>query len=284
MRGIDAETISGLSPMTALQLLSKCARAVGVKDCAIQVAKRWPFLVRTRLFNGREMYVDLRSAIGRGVFATGKFDMATISPALETLCTGGVFVDVGANIGFYSILAIDRVGPAGQVICFEIDTRPLRALRRTVKYLQLANVRIEELAVADQDGLLHFIPQREYGHNRVNDRGEGRQVCSVRLDTWIRCHPLPRIDLIKIDVEGAELAVINGAREVIGRYKPLIICEASDKTAASFGASVADVVGAFHSLDYGVEWIQGAWEPTILATPRHRSGNTNEHPDLGRRP
>jgi len=157
MRGIDAETISGLSPMTALQLLSKCARAVGVKDCAIQVAKRWPFLVRTRLFNGREMYVDLRSAIGRGVFATGKFDMATISPALETLCTGGVFVDVGANIGFYSILAIDHVGPAGQAICFEIDTRPLRALRRTVKYLELGNLRIEEKAVSDKDGLLNFI-------------------------------------------------------------------------------------------------------------------------------
>jgi len=71
---------------------------------------------------------------------------------------------------------------------------------------------------------------------------------------------------------------------VIGRYKPLIICEASDKTAASFGASVADVVGAFHSLDYGVEWIQGAWEPTILATPRDgRGGNTNTA-ELGRRP
>ena len=94
------------------------------------VAERWPWPVAVRLRDGRVMYVDLRSAIGRGILATGEFDPGVFVPFRGMLRAGHTFLDVGANVGYYSMLASAIVGGAGAVHAFEIDPRPLRCLRR----------------------------------------------------------------------------------------------------------------------------------------------------------
>ncbi|MDX1539768.1 MAG: hypothetical protein R3349_00050, partial [Geminicoccaceae bacterium] len=79
-----------------------------------QAARRWPLPVPVTIEH-RRCYVDLRSAIGRAIYMQGEFDPAVFGPIRAALRPGDVFVDVGANIGWYSLLAARIVGPTGRV-------------------------------------------------------------------------------------------------------------------------------------------------------------------------
>ncbi|WP_158764407.1 FkbM family methyltransferase [Terricaulis silvestris] len=215
------------------------------------------------------MYVDLRSSIGRGVFATGEFDPEAIRPALDALTPGATYIDIGANIGVYAMLALDAVGPSGQIHCFEIDPRPLSALRKSISSFDLLNIAVHECAVSDVDGVLTFVPAAEHGHNRIDPAGRtGRSIRSIRIDTWAEERSLDRVDVIKIDVEGAEKSVIEGARGTIAKFRPLVLCEASAENTAPFGYSPEDLISLFVSLDYCASWLEGVHTPTLLAKPR----------------
>jgi len=244
------------------------SRNLGLRDTGRVLASRWPFPVRVKVIGGHRMYVDLRSSIGRGLFATGKFDMLAIEPALDALGPGSTFVDIGANIGFYSILAAERVGSAGRVYSFEIDSRPLKAFRKTVRFSGLQMIHIEELAVSDIDGKATFLPAEEHGHNKIEPSSKvGRQIRTARLDTWVKQKAPDRIDVIKIDVEGAEKLVIEGARDTILQYQPIIICEVTDQM-EHFGHHVSDLLFLLEKIGYDHSWIDGAHTPAVIAKPR----------------
>lgn len=254
--------------MTA-QHLWQLARRCGVDSVGLRAASAWPFPVRITVENGREMYVDLRSSIGRGLFATGKFDMEAIKPALSALGPGATFIDVGANVGFYSLLALDRVGPTGKVYSFEIDPRPLRCLRKTVAEFGLANMHVVDAAVSDKNGLLSFSPKAEHGHNQIDLTGgrNGHAIRSVRLDDWCAENEIARVDVIKVDVEGAEKLVLEGAGKTITKFKPMLLCEADEKTASAFGYKPTELKAQLDSFGYRTTWLEHVNTPTILASP-----------------
>lgn len=253
--------------MTAQQIW-QLARKCGLDTLGLRAASAWPFPVCVTVQGGRKMYVDLRSPIGRGLFASGTFDMAAIKPAMDVLHEGATFIDIGTNVGFYSVLALDRVGPSGKVYSFEIDPRPLRCLRRTITEFGYSNIHVTEAAVADIDGVLSFEPKADHGHNSIDRSASlGRKVLSVKLDTWAASTGLSRLDAIKIDVEGAEKFVLEGARETISLFKPLLLCEAQEETASSFGYTPRDLIRQLESLGYKSVWVSGVATPTILATP-----------------
>jgi len=254
---------------TLPQSLWRFCRAIGWDAVGRELSERWPFPVRTTVSNGAEMYVDLRSSIGRGLFATGSFDMAAIQPVLDELCSGSVFVDVGANVGFYSVLASTLVGETGHVYSFEIDQRPLSCLRKTLEISPLKNISVEDVALSDVDGTVTFVPEAEHGHNyiqRESNKG-GLVVNSVRLDTWVKKSGLQRLDAVKIDVEGAESLVLKGAKDSINRFRPIVVCEACEHT-ARFGYQPDLLIEIFDDMGYDASWLEGVWTPTLLAKPR----------------
>jgi FkbM family methyltransferase len=257
--------------MSTLQKLWSKVRGSKAHALGKRAAAHWPFPVRVTVAGGHQMYVDLRSTIGQGLFVSGEFDMAAIKPALDALSPGATFIDVGANVGSYSVLAHDRVGPAGRVYCFEIDPRPLRCLRKTIAEFGLRNINVIEAAVADEDGRVSFTPKVEHGHNRIElSGGNGRPVRALKLDTWTAEAGLQRVDVIKIDVEGAEKFVLEGGRETIGRFKPLLLCECEDISSAAFGYTPRDLVAQLSGLGYVARWLDGVFTPTLLAQPNAR--------------
>src|ERR1043166_3041873 len=123
-----------------------------LRKLGLALAKYWPWPVEVTIVNGRRMFVDLRSAVGRGIFATKRFDPAVFEPLQSVLKPGGIFLDVGANVGYYSMLAMDLVGESGAIHAFEIDERPLRCLHKTVRRQKLVNLHIHEIAVGAAEG------------------------------------------------------------------------------------------------------------------------------------
>jgi FkbM family methyltransferase len=133
---------------------------------------------------------------------------------------GSVALDVGANVGAYSVLFGQWAGPSGRVYAFEPSPAALRGLVRHVALNSLEPVvKPVGAAVADRDGTGELIVAGTAGESRLagaSERSETVTVPTVTIDSFCareRIQPA----LIKIDVEGAELAVLRGARETIRR-------------------------------------------------------------------
>jgi FkbM family methyltransferase len=214
------------------------------------------------------MFVDLRSAIGRGLFMKGEFDPLVFQPLRDVLKKGGTFLDVGANVGFYSMLGLDAVGSSGNVHAFEIDPRPLRCLRRTVTEGGHANFHIHEIAVSDREGTARLVARSESGNSSVEEVGTGSVVRSTTLDLVCSASGITNIQAIKIDIEGAELLALNGARRILEEFHPLVVCEADEKLQARFHYRQSDLLDLLIGLGYRISPLIGTWSPTIVACKR----------------
>ena len=168
-----------------------------------------------RVWGDAVMTLDLANAIHRMIFM-GSFSRDIVAWVRALLPPGGTFLDVGANIGYFSLVAAGCVGPRGRVVAVEPNPGAFEALRRHVEANGLGQVEPQRLALADADGVLGLY---------APPAGESRDynvTCLPRPD-WtaidVPCHRLDdcldrwrvdRVDLMKMDVEGAEPRVLAG--------------------------------------------------------------------------
>ena len=130
-----------------------------------------------------------------------------------------VVVDGGAHIGVLTML-LAALCPGGRVYAFEPVPENHAHLQRNLAANGIDNVTVEQIALYGSDGELTLIFDEAYpGGSHVGD-GKCR-VPSARLDTWARSRNLDRLDLVKLDVEGAEPAVLDGAEETLRRLRPM---------------------------------------------------------------
>jgi FkbM family methyltransferase len=136
---------------------------------------------------------------------------------------GFTVYDIGANVGFYSLLASVLVGPEGKVFCFEPVPRNLEFLRRHLELNKLSNCTVWDAAVGSYEGTSSFDlgPNRAQGHLTTGLRG-ALTVRTVTLDGLVASGKLPPPDLIKCDIEGAEYDALMGASDILAKYGPLI--------------------------------------------------------------
>lgn len=133
---------------------------------------------------------------------------------------GHTVLDVGAHAGFYTLLASRLVGPRGAVWAFEPEPRNARALQRHVAINRCDNVCIEQAAVAEGEGEARFSTGTGSGTGSLSDGGT-LTVRTVGLDRFCADHAIEP-SAIKIDVEGAEAAVLRGAAHTLRRHRPVL--------------------------------------------------------------
>jgi FkbM family methyltransferase len=139
---------------------------------------------------------------------------------------GDVVLDIGAAVGYYTLLSAKLVGSSGRVVSFEPDSTNLQFLRSHVEQNRLEQVTILPIAVADETGTARFGGGTGTGTGRLCDNGVD-QVAVRRLDDVAAEMDL-RPQHLKIDVEGAELAVLRGGRQLIEKHKPTIFLSTHD--------------------------------------------------------
>jgi|SRR5579872_288253 len=158
-----------------------------------------------------------------------------VEPAIQEILSkrlkpGMVFYDLGANIGFFSLLAARLVGAAGQVFSFEPDPEIAARLRRNITRNGFINATVIEAGIWSESGAVTFVPADQSSP----DRGVGKFIPGensaagiptrcVALDDFVRNAPTP--DVIKCDVEGAEVEVFRGAEKLLTARHPLVLCE-----------------------------------------------------------
>jgi FkbM family methyltransferase len=223
-----------------------------------------PRLVRLRRTDV-QMEILPRRYIGQSIFLYGVWELIG-SRLLDVLLEPGMcFVDVGANAGYYSLLAARLVGPGGTVHSFE-PLDDLRAmLERSVRANAFSNVHVHPEAVTATSGSIAFYPYSETNEGvsstirHVDTQAEPRIVPAISLDDFTARHPHGRMDVIKIDVEGAEQQVFDGmARLLSSAQAPSAILfesTSASECAQQLREQGYDVAGLYYSLGRGLEFI-----------------------------
>lgn len=155
-------------------------------------------------------------------FLRGDYDAEQVVQLLAELQPGDVFYDVGAHIGYYSLAVARRVGPQGRVYAFEPLPLNLKLLRGHVAANHADNVEVIAAGVAEAAGTARFDLGKGTGRGRLGEGG-GLEVPLVGLDQLVAEGRIRPPAMIKMDVEGAELQALRGARELLVRHRPRIM-------------------------------------------------------------
>jgi FkbM family methyltransferase len=215
-----------------------------------------------RWYDGLAVDVMLGNDHSLCLYVSGTFEPNEFCFLGQILKPGMTVLDVGANEGLYTLFSARRVGPAGRVLAFEPSSRERRKLLHNVSANRLGNVNVVPCAVGSSEGTaaLQIASGVHSGHNTlgtlVYDDAPAVGVEHVpveRLDTLIDRQGVARVDVIKIDVEGAELHVLEGARRTLAAHRPILMVEANDEALQAQGASIASLVAFLRDeLDYGI--------------------------------
>jgi FkbM family methyltransferase len=186
-------------------------------------------LLRTRLQNGAIVEGYNRAGYGgRGVYVFGDSLEPELFSLQHFLGPAEVFVDVGANVGVFTMKAAKEVGSDGLVIAIEPFIETAVRLSHNVQANGYSNVRIRNFCIGrrTEHARLHLNKGKPNSFSLVPSRDAASiSVLSVSLDDLCRWENLERLDYLKIDAEGAEAAVLAGGQEAISRFRPIVQVE-----------------------------------------------------------
>lgn len=234
-------------------------------DGALTFRKTKP--VCTLIDDRLRLWIDLADRYVSLGCLTGDYEPSETGFFLSSLAPGDRCLDIGANVGWFAIHAADRVGPTGHVHAFEPRAETTRLLERSILENSFeTRITLHKIALGDRDAsaeLLGCETSTNLGGFRLaRDDGDvfdgmtSETVPMVTLDSLSIDGP---IRLIKIDVEGAEPLVLNGARKLLARDRPLILSEVfgpglrqvANMDVAGYTDLIADLGYRIHALDDG---------------------------------
>jgi FkbM family methyltransferase len=188
----------------------------------------------TDRFGNTFLVPSLRDPIAFYLVIDGMYEPWTTRFLLQSLKKGQVFVDVGANIGAFAILAARHVGDAGRVLAIEASAQIWPYLEYNMQINQAKNLQIEHYALLDSDGLtlpFYNAPAEHFGMGSLAPQfNESGQTVTTRcLDNVLESVHINRVDVLKVDVEGFEMLVFRGGEKLLtSQSPPLIIFEFCD--------------------------------------------------------
>ena len=207
-------------------------------------------------------------------YVLGLYEMDLIGVLQERLRPGDTCMDLGAHVGYLTMLMARGVGPQGRVISFEPVPETCNALRENVRLNGFENVTTEAAAAGNQEGTLELVctkgEELSWTASTLAYSQPGEEthitVPVVKLDDYIQRNSL-RPKLIKIDVEGAELAVLQGGRQMLRKIRPVLLVEIHD-----LGPShKAQVLHLLREHDYAVTEVQTREREVLcLAEPHNQ--------------
>jgi FkbM family methyltransferase len=202
-----------------------------------------------------------RDFVGRELYRYKVFEESEARLVTGFLKPGMIFFDLGANFGQYTILGADCVGASGQVHSFEPSSRMFSELSFNVRLNNLGGqCTLNHLAVSDSEGTAR-LSRYEAGAEVFGSIGQRErdgfevlgyeEVPTCTLDAYIAQRAIQHVDLIKMDIEGAELLALRGAQRLLSRADaPAVVLEMADMNAIGFGYSAMDAWDLLESHGY----------------------------------
>ncbi len=222
---------------------------------AVRDVGRWGPEERVALRGGGEMLLDLADSQQRHLYYCGFYERRYIACLSRFLDAGGTFIDVGANVGFYTLWAARHVGPKGRVVSFEPNPQAFRHLATNVSVNGLTNVTLFNTAVGERESMacLTANPSDTATSYLVAgaeaDDAAGIAVSVRSLDACLKTAGVDDVSLIKIDAEGSEPAIFRGAERTVAR-RPHLLVEVDAMRLKRAGSSEQALLGILAALGY----------------------------------
>jgi FkbM family methyltransferase len=240
-----------------LENLTKSRQRVAQEILFSQAAYLGDHRALTYLSSGQKIFVDTRCVdVGSHLLLGGVWEAHYTTAFLRLLKPGQVVLDIGANHGVYSLQAATRVAPNGHVYAFEPNPRFSSLMKDSIAVNGLASlITLVEKAVADREGEVTLVfEDRHPAQGRLRDAvqsasgNEPVKTCVVGAITLDRYFPDARVDVVKMDIEGAEGLALDGMAGLIERSRDLkIMMEFGSPTMSAFTRNaeyVTDFLGS----------------------------------------
>lgn len=215
-----------------------------------------PLLLKKEVISGGLMTLDVSQKTQRQIFLYPKYEGPIRNMLEKNLKRGDVFLDIGANVGYYTIIGSVLVGAGGAVYAFEPEVSNYSKLKEAVNHNRLTNVTIMNLAIGsgEEEGVIYLNPLNEGGHSlmpRSEYADSGRKISRAAaekifpkfsfeqriqvttLDNFFSARGIKNVAVIKVDIEGYELEAIHGMKEVLSNgLARAIICEVGEHSSS----------------------------------------------------
>jgi FkbM family methyltransferase len=224
-----------------------------------------PRNARVRIMRGPLRGYHWIAGSGPHSYWLGFYEHPTQKFFIKTVRPGWVVYDLGAHVGFYSLLGSVLVGEGGCVVAFEPNPRNLHYLKQHIKLNHVKNVIVYEAAVTDVSGSAHFAATTSLSGHLSEGAHDTLTVSAIKLDDLYAEGKLLAPQMIKMDVEGGEVAALRGATHVLSDCRPVILL-------GTHGLGVLDECSSFlKELNYSVQLaekpIEGSELRQVIAIP-----------------
>lgn len=225
--------------------------------------------IRVNDFDGNlSIGLQLSDHMQRRIFWMGYYNLEIVPFMKARLRDGMSFIDIGANIGEISLVAATCVGKSGRVVAFEPIDAIADELQSNVERNNLRQISVIRMGLSDTSS--DSVPiYASCGQGSIHDEHHGlgslfgaaagveplQNITVNTLDNWLSHHRMDQVDLIKIDIEGAELPCLRGARQTLQTFKPMLIVEVQEPTAVTAGYHAQDVLDFLAALGYSAHLI-----------------------------
>ncbi len=243
--------------------------------------------VITNWYLGLKLNHHLAGDISFCTYVDGRYEPNEMYAVASTLRPDMCFVDVGANAGIFTLLAAAAVGANGAVHAFEPSPRERAHLQSNIELNSLTNVHVHPVALGNTPRTASLsVSDREHpGQNTLGGFSyrETSEAYSIvvpveTLDQVVEREGLNRIDLMKIDVEGSETAVIRGAEHTLRRFRPVIVAEANETALGQMGSNTKELLDLIRSQGYEVQTFGKAGVPQPITSDESGSMNVICYP------
>jgi len=211
-----------------------------------------------------QMYASPHDYISFRIFFFGIYDPVMTTLLKAYIHEGSSCWDVGTERGWFSLLMGSVVGATGRVDAFEAYPPNYEKLCTNISLNKFAWVHPHNVAVSNRTGYMHFVPPSDEVTKHVSyleDCGgsgyltselnpESIEVKTITLDQYAEETELDRLDVIKMDIEGAEFAALQGAQRTISKFRPILAIEYNRETARRAGTSVEELDNLLDSYGY----------------------------------
>ncbi len=210
---------------------------------------------RIQLKNGIILDLNIGDWVQENLFFLGEYEDAELKFTEKSLNPGDVFLDIGANIGLYSLYAFKSVGNSGRVISFEPLKVNFNTLSHNVSINNARNIVLENIGISDREGEIEILYDEHEANlgmasSYLSDYSHSQKIATISIDQYMDRNPVEKVDFIKIDIEGGEYQALLGMKNTLIKHSPILLIEINEEVLSRTPHNEKDILMFLKDLGY----------------------------------